>query len=225
IFSGSRAAMLSTVLLLIAYPLASKPFREQLYHRRYAILAGIVLVGMASLAYLPKVYMRLQLKMDRMRVWNVFYDEFLKSPIFGRGVGSGFIAGVDWPADVEPLFFPVPHNEYLHLLVNGGIVGFLLCMAAIIYWYYRLIRSTSDEDRLFLMALAPALAVFAITDNILIHAYAMALYIYLALVERQQPEKATSTSQPCSPTHHYRSASRKEERPWADGGNTPPQHR
>ncbi|MGI9421327.1 MAG: O-antigen ligase family protein [Geminicoccaceae bacterium] len=214
VFSGSRAAMLASALLLVAYPLASKRFREQLRRHSRIILAGLVLAALASIPYLPTVYMRLQLKMDRWRVWNVFYDEFLKSPVFGRGFGSGLIAGVDWPPHVEPLFFPVPHNEYLHLLVNGGVIGFLLCITAILYWYYRLARSASEEDRWFLIALAPALGAFAVTDNVLIHAYTMALYVYLGLVERP--------SQPCSPTHH-RSISRKEERAWADGGRVPPQ--
>ncbi len=221
IFSGSRAAMLASASLLIAYLLASKRFREQIRRHSRIILAGLVLACLASIPYLPTVYLRLQLKMDRWRVWNVFYDEFLKSPIFGRGFGSGLIAGVDWPPHVEPLFFPVPHNEYLHLLVNGGIIGFLLCMMAILYWYYRLARSTSEEDRWFLIALAPALGTFAVTDNILIHAYTMALYVYFGLVERSEPNKAPRPSQRCSPAHR-RWILRKEERAWADGGQIPP---
>lgn len=191
IFSGSRGALLVSAVLLVAYPLASKPFREQLYRRPLVILSGIVLAGAASAAYLPTVYQRLQLKMDRIRVWEVFYDEFLKSPLFGRGIGSGFVAGLDWPADVEKPFLPVPHNEYLHLLVNGGIVGFLLCMAAIIYWYSRLIRSAAEEDRFFLIALLPALAAFAVTENVMIHACALALYVYLGLVGQSRPSGAT----------------------------------
>lgn len=222
VFSGSRAAMLASILLLIAYPLASKRFREQLRRHSRIILTGFVLACLASIPYLPTVYIRLQLKMDRWRVWNVYYDEFLKSPIFGRGFGSGFIAGVDWPPDVEPLFFAVPHNEYLHLLVNGGVIGFLLCMTAILYWYYRLVRSASEGDRWFLIALVPALGAFAVTDNVLIHAYTMALYIYLGLVERPQPNEAAGPSRPCSPARH-RSISRKEERAWAEGGRVPPQ--
>ena len=199
IFSGSRGAMLASALLLVAYPLASKPFREKLYRRPLVVLTGLVLAGAASAAYLPTVYMRLQLKMDRLRVWNVFYDEFLKSPLFGRGIGSGFVAGQDWPADVERPFLPVPHNEYLHLLVNGGIIGFLLCMTAIIYWYGRLVRSVSAEDHAFLIALLPALAVFAMTENVMIHAVALALYVYLGLIG--QPQPIPSTGQPSGQRH------------------------
>lgn len=84
----------------------------------------------------------------------------------------------------------MPHNEYLHLLVNGGAVGLPLCLAAIAYWYHWLIRSAAEEDRSFLIALVPAWAAFAVTENVLIHACALALYVYLSLVGQPQPSSA-----------------------------------
>ena len=48
-------------------------------------------------------------------IWQRFYDEFWRSPIFGRGIGSAFITRK--PLE---LLYAAPHNEYLHLLVVGG---------------------------------------------------------------------------------------------------------
>jgi O-antigen ligase len=207
VFSGSRSAMLASGILLIAYPLASKPFRDQLRQRPLLILAGVILAAVMSAAYLPKLYERLHLKMDRFRVWGVFYDEFLKSPIFGRGAGAGLIAGDRWPTDVERPFLTIPHNEYLHLLVDGGMIGLLLCLVAIVYWYYRLTRSASATHRSFLLALAPTLAAFAVTENILIHACGLALFVYLGLVDRWEAHGAIGQSE------------RKEESRWTEGEN------
>lgn len=218
VFSGSRSAMLASGVLLLAYPLASAAFRSQLKKRPLIIFTGALLAAGASIAYLPKIYERLQLKMDRFRVWDVFYDEFLLSPLFGRGSGAGLIAGDRWPAEVERPFFTIPHNEYLHLLVNGGLIGGLLCLIAILYWYHRSIRSTSATDRSFLIALAPALATFAVTENILIHAYSLALFAYLGLLDR--PDASPVTHQAATPTGARDGPDIKGEKPWEDGDST-----
>lgn len=194
VFSGSRSAMLAGGLLLLVYPFTSGPFRNQLRQRPLAILTGVLLAAVASIAYLPKLYERLQLKMDRLWIWDVFYDEFLKSPIFGRGSGAGLVVGDHWPVEVERPSFTIPHNEYLHILVNSGMIGALLCLIAIAYWYYRIIQSTSEVDRSFLIALAPALIVFAVTENILIHVYSMALFVYLGLLDRQKANPVMAQS-------------------------------
>ena len=76
--------------------------------------------------------------------------------------------------------YPLPHNEYLHLLVNGGIAGFALVAIAIALWYRQLLEVASPNDRAFLFALLPALGIYAITDNVLSYATALALYAYLA---------------------------------------------
>ena len=56
---------------------------------------------------------------NRDEIWSFYYDQFLQSPLFGRGLGAGFVGG-DYRLDV---ILPAPHNEYLHLLVVGGVVG------------------------------------------------------------------------------------------------------
>ena len=74
---------------------------------------------------------------------------------------------------------PTPHNEYPHILVIGGVVGFVLFMAALWLWYRQLLRVASPNDRPLLIALIPALGVYAFTENVLLLPSALGIYAYL----------------------------------------------
>ena len=112
-------------------------------------------------------------------LWDFYLEEFMLSPLFGRGLGVAYVAGADWLVD-----WPrnTPHNEYLHLLVAGGAVGFRLCMAAIALWYRQLLTTAPENDRPFLLALAPALALQAFTADVLIYWSSLGLFAYLGVL-------------------------------------------
>jgi hypothetical protein len=79
----------------------------------------------------------------------------------------------------------------LHLLVSVGVIGFGLCAAAIALWYRRLLQTASDNDRPFLIALLPALGVFAITEDVLVFSTGLATFAYLGvLLTRRSPRAA-----------------------------------
>lgn len=183
ILSGTRMSILASAVLLLAYLLASEQFRERLQQSRVFIVGGVGLIGVALALYAPTLYRRMFDDLGRGEIWERFYHEFWRSPIFGRGIGSGFIT---W---TEPLF-SAPHNEYLHLLATGGVVGFTLCMAAIILWYWNLIRAALPRDREFLLALAPALAVYSVTDNVLVYPTALAVFVYLGVIRQSSDSRS-----------------------------------
>ncbi len=58
------------------------------------------------------------------------------------------------------------------MLIAGGLV----------LWYRQLLAVASPNDREFLLALLPALLVYALTDNVLIYSSALAIYAYLGVV-------------------------------------------
>jgi hypothetical protein len=66
--------------------------------------------------------------------------------------------------------------------VAGGAVGFLLCMAAIALWYRQLLTTAPENDRPFLLALAPALALQAFTADVLIYWSCLGLFVYLGVM-------------------------------------------
>ena len=116
---------------------------------------------------------------SRDEIWSFYLQEFRLSPWFGRGLGAAYVAGVD---RLNGLARTTTHNEYLHFLVEGGVVGFGLCLAAIGLWYHRLLQQVRAHDRLFLLALAPALVAYAFTVDLLIYWAGLALFAYLGVL-------------------------------------------
>jgi O-antigen ligase len=74
--------------------------------------------------------------MGRLFVWQQLAPDFWLSPIWGRGLGS-----TAWNTAVTSghLVVGQPHNAYLAMLLDIGIVGF----AAMMYLYYRYGRTLS----------------------------------------------------------------------------------
>jgi teichuronic acid biosynthesis protein TuaE len=185
ILSGTRTSMLASAVLLLAYVLTSEQFRERLRRSRAIVLFAICLIGTAVSLYAPTLYGRVLDSLGRSGIWQRFYDEFWRSPIFGRGIGSAFITRK--PLE---LLYAAPHNEYLHFLVIGGALGFVLCVVGIGWWYSDILRTASPKDRKFLLSVAAALAIYALADNILVYPTALGLFVYLGVIG--QPKDASS---------------------------------
>jgi O-antigen ligase len=197
ILSGTRMAILASAMFLAVYLFISAAFRELLRaHRLIFSLAGIALTA-TSIYYLPILLARmfhgdgLFAMSGREELWPFYLKEFWQSPVFGRGIGAGFIGGEELDS------ISAPHNEYLHLLVTGGFSGLILCLAGLALWYRWLLRQSSANDREFLLALIPALAIYAVTDNVILYWSVLPLYAYLGslltrpgLVVLEQPSRA-----------------------------------
>ena len=191
LLSGTRMALFASGLFLVVYVVASPALREQWRKRRIEMLAAAGLVLAAAWYYLPFLWWRsfrgpqegMRLS-GRDNLWSFYYDQFLMSPGFGRGLGAGFVGALY----ALEFAVPTPHNEYLHLLVVGGVVGAAACCVAIFLWSRQLWRAVATSDRSFLIAMLPALASYAVTDNVLIYATGLALFAYLGvLLTRSAP--------------------------------------
>jgi O-antigen ligase len=78
----------------------------------------------------------------RLSVWQAGYKAWLIHPLFGLGLGyeiSGFDNG--WPFHVA---LREIHNDYLGILYQLGIVGFLAMLEWFIYLFYRFLKSRDD---------------------------------------------------------------------------------
>ena len=186
ILSGTRMAILAAAVLLVVYGSLSQELREAVLRRRWLAVSAAVALAATVLLYWHSLQLRLfegdsdSINLSkRDDVWGFYLDEFLLSPLFGRGLGIAYVAGADW---LTGLWRTTPHNEYLHLLVAGGAVGGLLCLAAIALWYRQLLQTASDNDRLFLLALAPALGLYALTADLLIYWSGLGLFAYLGII-------------------------------------------
>lgn len=103
----------------------------------------------------------------RETLWGILWVVFLQSPLIGSGLGAASAALV------ATLGEGAPHNEYLRLAVDVGIVGFVLFILAMAGWTRAVVRAARDGktdplcQELAMPALAglAALAVIATTDN------------------------------------------------------------
>jgi O-antigen ligase len=185
VLSGTRMAIFASGLFLAVYLLASPALRAQWRKRWIEAGIGAGLVAAAAWYYWPTLRWRtFEPRGDGFRlsgrdeIWPLYYDQFQMSPVFGRGLGAGFVGAQYW----LEYGVPAPHNEYLHLLVVGGVVGAALCFLAIALWCRELWRKAAAHDRTFLLALLPAFAAYAVIDNVLIYATGLALFAYLGVL-------------------------------------------
>lgn len=191
ILSGTRMAIFASGLMLILYLVLSADLRGLIWRNRLAGVLALVCVSSAFALYWPTLEFRmfgheatgfawtrdpaglLNLS-QRGNIWQVYVLEWQKSPWFGRGPGSGFIAA----GKQMPIGQVRPHNEYVHLLSSFGVIGLALIAAAIVAWYRQMLRTVSANDRVYLIAVVPPLATLAITEDVLVFATALALYAY-----------------------------------------------
>lgn len=185
VLSGTRMAIAAGVVLFAAYFALFPPMRARWRQNVVAAAVGLAIIGLAGALYLPNLELRMfgaeggavHLS-GRDAIWSFYLEEFRRSPLFGRGLGAGFVAF----ADHTSFGLPTPHNEYLHVLVVGGIVGVVLFFGALALWFRDLLRGVRADDRAFLVALLPALALYAVTENVLILPSALPVFAYLGIL-------------------------------------------
>jgi O-antigen ligase len=104
----------------------------------------------------------------RQAVWAVVFQAFQTSPVGGLGLGaSSFVLTVNFP------WFALgpPHNDYLRLLTDTGVVGAALFSLAMLAWTAvatgaaRLADRTTREYALSAVGSIAAFATVGLTDN------------------------------------------------------------
>ena len=179
VLTGGRMGIAACLVLAVAYLGFALPAQPRLGPRATLALGfggglGLLLLG----APLVQGYHADRLGdvfalTSRHAIWAGYFRQFLASPLFGHGLGAGALGAS---------YYDRPHNEYLRLLVEGGAVGLLLYGGAVVLWGRRVIALTAADERPFVRALFLALAVFALTDNVLTMLPALVPFVYLALI-------------------------------------------
>lgn len=185
LFTGTRMALSAGLILVLLYGWRAPGLRARLRASSRGLRTSLGLALLCAGAYAPILYRRLFSGQGgtiglsgRDEIWAFFWHEFLESPLFGRGLGAGFAAG----GDLLNYPLPLPHNEYLHLLVLGGLFGAACCLVAIGLWWRELRARLASEDHPLLDALLPALLVYAFTENILSLPSGLGVFAYLGVL-------------------------------------------
>jgi O-antigen ligase len=173
---GIAVAMVITVL---AYP----PILE-----RFTVGDNAVRVGSVGLN-----------TSGRTQIWAVVAEAAMKAPWFGHGPG--------FSAALVDRYFPGvghPHNDYLRIFADFGVVGLILFWVPMIVLLIRLfVRAVrTDETRAWSASLVLlAIALVSVTDNIIVYQFVLipaGVIIGMAL----RPRLSSLDDTQSSPAHH-----------------------
>lgn len=177
----TRGAVLA--LLIATIPLLVRFCRRQLSVRntagviRVGTAIAVIIVGAAVL--IPGLISRDETAADyvagrdvatheiasgRLEAWSIALKQAEVNLVFGRGIGAGPLVG---KAPGTPEGFTAQHNEYVGMLVEGGIVGTVILLTAIVTTMVSVIRRAPLRVRADLAAAGVAFAIYAFTENIL----------------------------------------------------------
>jgi O-antigen ligase len=132
----------------------------------------------------------------RSQIWDVEFAAWQKNPVFGRGMGAGAVILLDnsWHNLVAAR---ATHNEYLRLLLDGGIVGLISYFLGFVFLIVRECRDTGTTAKRLTFTLFLSFAIWSFFDNTissgwtLITFYAVALLLFQArLAERRRQLEA-----------------------------------
>ena len=189
ILSGSRTALIVLVAWVLCYLTLSPGLRARLSMPRPRFWFSTGAVGLALLLYLPVLRIRMTglvggaLDLSgRQSIWSDLFGHFQSRPWLGMGLGSA------QPGALYPL---LPHNEFLRLLVEGGLVGSVLYLGAILFWVRGVWTRMHVKDRPWLAALMVALPLYSLTDNPVSACYILP-FIYLGALMPGQRDASTS---------------------------------
>jgi O-antigen ligase len=177
LLSGGRMGLFACAVLAVSYVLLTPALRA-----RAALLGLVAGLGLVAVALVIDVQLpghRLAQQPEQLfdpngrdRIWRGYLGEFRDQPLFGQGLGAA----------EGGAYQDLPHNEYLRLLVDGGVVGALLYAAAVLLWGRRVLGLVRPGERGFVLALFLALGVYALTDNILLMPAGVIPFFYLAVM-------------------------------------------
>jgi O-antigen ligase len=177
VMTGGRMGLGAAVVFAVAYCLLDGRIRQRLARVPRPILglgltAAVLLFGWLLVHTYHKPEAMLTIS-GRDTLWERYAREFWGSPMFGRGVGA---------AGLVDDYFDLPHNDYLRLLVEGGVVGFLAYAGAVALWGQRMLARIDPGERAFAQAIFLALAIYALTDNLLTMPPTLMAFFYLGLM-------------------------------------------
>jgi len=88
-------------------------------------------------------------------IWPAAWHAFLKSPIYGHGLGNDMEA-IEPVKVVQGYFTYSPHNDYLNVLVETGLIGFSLYIWLIYTFLKPIILTVKKSDDLLILSLCSA---------------------------------------------------------------------
>ena len=170
----TRGAIVASLFVIIVFAIRTLSARTSLgqFARRAGKFVGLVSFC-ALVVTLPEIISRSTGNSyegtlntsGRDAAWDFYLGLALESPVTGKGLGFSSVANREFqPAGVQSAF-EAPHNEYIHVLLDMGVilgVGYALIIAGL---FLHVSRRIERPLRPLVLSVACALAVYSAVDN------------------------------------------------------------
>jgi tetratricopeptide (TPR) repeat protein len=162
------------VITAMTYLLAQHKWKPRWYHLGYGLVAVLALVLVyewfiwrTSVGdYLAYFYSHRNTVNERKHLWSATWQIIKSHPVIGAGLGSWKVANMEYyivGLRDYMTFFQQPHNDYLWIWSEQGILALLAVAAAWIWVVYRLYRQiVASPSDWFLYTLLFALTGYAV---------------------------------------------------------------
>jgi O-antigen ligase len=189
VLSLSRAAIAVGIVYVLLITLSRRRSRAGLFRGRFSRIVTILCVVTALVTFVRPLRDRVFTGdlgwqvgsvginvSGRASMWATVIDSAQRHPLIGQGLGTSQLA----IADAFELGHP--HNDYLRLWHDLGVVGLLLFVASLVRWLGRVFAdwraAARDRHPLAPLKLSATLALLglllaAITDNAIIYPFVM----------------------------------------------------
>jgi teichuronic acid biosynthesis protein TuaE len=168
----TRGAIIGALLILVAFVINYvRNFRKNHGYISFGILSGFIFLLLVTLVFTYYAASRTFMgtsgddinSSGRMAAWAEYLKLSSVNRIFGLGIGSlKTLKGTDLVGTT----FTAAHNEYIHFIVENGVVGFALILLSFIVIFAVIWRNNNLGRAGYLFpCLIMTFVIFSFTDN------------------------------------------------------------
>lgn len=136
----------------------------------YKIGLGMILIGLCGLLVIFSTSLKKHIPIvnrtdtGRTQVWIQAIDRIGEKPVFGYGIGSKFYYEFKKPMNKGYETVSHPHNLYLSVWIQGGIVGLALLLAVMSSYIARAYRFAKGNQEFWPLAVLTSCAIMGFYD-------------------------------------------------------------
>jgi O-antigen ligase len=163
----TRAAVAASIVIFAFWLWQEVGSRVRRHKRVAHVIIFMIVGGLAVYAFLPGLIYRTVSNPNqpgfntsgRNVAWVFFFDQASINPWFGRGLGST-------PMENQGrIMQSIPHNEYLHIFGDAGLVGGTMVLISIIVACRYALRRIDPSSRRLALGFLVATALLSVVDN------------------------------------------------------------
>ena len=198
VLTGARAPLaIGTIVCLAALLLTPAPAFAAQKRIALVLAGGLAVSGLAALALtgaLGELRLFDRLASDpgglsnRDLMWPLFLDSWARSPFWGWGMGAAKTVLDPDSALAHFVGTTAAHNEYLRMLVEGGVFGVALLIGLFAAWVWSHTRRLARPDATMMRLVFLGFAAHCYTDNMLIATSSSVFFAWVSAVFARTPD-------------------------------------